>query len=219
MAGFWPVSEATPAGRRGGRQAQTALERHRKWCHRSLRPVAEGSYRRVEPGPWPVLIERAAGAIEPLGPTITAQSIKGFARIARRRMRIEGVATGAITFARSPNASKSTRQNFASSGREANCCAPSSPLQAQKRQVLACPVPKWRTDSNVWPPRSERGASVPMAKPTDGWRISLQTSDAGTACLHSTCPSKLMGGPLTMWLHRAEHPCATDAADSLDRRV
>jgi hypothetical protein len=177
MAGFWPVSEATPAGRRGGRQAQTALERYRKWCHRSLRPVAEGSYRRVEPGPWPVLIERAAGAIEPLGPTITAQSIKGFARIARRRMRIEGVATGAITFARSPNASKSTRQNFASSGREANCCAPSSPLQAQKRQVLACPVPKWRTDSNVRPPLSERGASVPMAKRTDAWRISLQTQE------------------------------------------
>jgi hypothetical protein len=29
----------------------------------------------------------------------------------------------------------------------------------------------------------------------------------------------LMGGPLTMWLHRAERRCTTDAADSLDRRV
>src|SRR5882724_13103541 len=49
-------------------------------------------------------------------------------------------ATAAIIFARSPNASKSTRKNFASWGRKANCCARSSPLQAQKRRVLACPV-------------------------------------------------------------------------------
>jgi hypothetical protein len=81
--------------------------------------------------------ERDEGAIERLGPTIAAQSIRAFAGTARRRMRIEGVATGAIIFARSPNASKSTRKNFASSGRKANCCAHSSPLQPQKRQVLA----------------------------------------------------------------------------------
>src|SRR5882672_2049330 len=50
------------------------------------------------------------------------------------------VATAAITFARSPNASKSTRKSCASQGRKACFCARSSPLKAQKRQVLACPV-------------------------------------------------------------------------------
>ena len=49
-------------------------------------------------------------------------------------------ATAVIIFARSPNASKSTPKNFASWGRKANCFARSSPLQAQKRRVLACPV-------------------------------------------------------------------------------
>jgi site-specific DNA recombinase len=34
--------------------------------------------------------ERAEGAIERLGPTIATQSIKTFARTARRRMRIDG---------------------------------------------------------------------------------------------------------------------------------
>jgi hypothetical protein len=49
-------------------------------------------------------------------------------------------AIAAITFARSPSASKLTRKNCASWGRKANCCARSSPLLAQKRRVLACPV-------------------------------------------------------------------------------
>ena len=35
---------------------------------------------------------------------------------------------------------KWTRKKFASWGRKAYCCARSSPLQAQKRRVLACPV-------------------------------------------------------------------------------
>jgi len=39
-------------------------------------------------------------------------------------------AIAAITFAHSPNASKSTPKNFASWGRKASCCARSSPLQA-----------------------------------------------------------------------------------------
>jgi len=45
-----------------------------------------------------------------------------------------------ITCARSPSASKSTRKKFGSWGRKAYCCAPSSPLQAQERRVLAFPV-------------------------------------------------------------------------------
>jgi hypothetical protein len=42
--------------------------------------------------------------------------------------------------ARSLSASKSMGKKFASWGRKAYCCARSSPLQAQKRRVLACPV-------------------------------------------------------------------------------
>ena len=37
-----------------------------------------------------MLTERAEGAINRQGPTITTQSIKAFARTARKRMRIEG---------------------------------------------------------------------------------------------------------------------------------
>jgi hypothetical protein len=46
----------------------------------------------------------------------------------------------ATTFARSLSASRWTRKKFASWGRKANSCARSSPSQAQKRRVLACPV-------------------------------------------------------------------------------
>ena len=38
------------------------------------------------------------------------------------------------------NASKSMRKKFASWDRKTNCCARSSPLRAQNRRVLACPV-------------------------------------------------------------------------------
>jgi hypothetical protein len=48
--------------------------------------------------------------------------------------------SAAITSARSPNGSKSIRKNCASWGRKACSCARWSLLQAQKRQVLACPV-------------------------------------------------------------------------------
>jgi hypothetical protein len=53
---------------------------------------------------------------------------------------------------------------------------------------------------------------------TDGWPAHL-ASDAGTACLRFYTPSRLMGSPLTMWLHRAERRCTTDATGRLDRRV
>jgi site-specific DNA recombinase len=49
-------------------------------------------------------------------------------------------AIAATTFARSLSASRWTRKKFASLGRKANSCARSSPSQAQKRRVLACPV-------------------------------------------------------------------------------
>ena len=49
-------------------------------------------------------------------------------------------ATVAITFARSRSASRWTRKKFASWGRKARCCGRSSLRQAQKRQVLECPV-------------------------------------------------------------------------------
>jgi site-specific DNA recombinase len=58
--------------------------------------------------------ERAADAIERLGPSITAQALKTFARQARKRMRTEIGGSVATTSARSPSASKSTRKKFAS---------------------------------------------------------------------------------------------------------
>src|SRR5450432_1083499 len=74
---------------------------------------------------------------------ITAQDalpadLYDYARPPARRTGAAAIA--ATTFARSPSVSKSTRKNFASWDRKANCCARSSPLQAQKRRVLACPV-------------------------------------------------------------------------------
>ncbi len=53
---------------------------------------------------------------------------------------LTAAATAATISAHSPNASKSIRKNCASWDRKARSCARSSPLQAQKRQVLACPV-------------------------------------------------------------------------------
>ena len=49
-------------------------------------------------------------------------------------------ATAATTSAHLPSVSKWTRKKFASWGPKANCCVRSSPLQAHKRRVLACPV-------------------------------------------------------------------------------
>ena len=84
--------------------------------------------------------ERAEGAIERQGPTITTQSIKTLPGRPASGCAQRAAAIAAITCARWPSASKSTRKNFASWARKASCCARSSPLQAQKRRVLACPV-------------------------------------------------------------------------------
>jgi site-specific DNA recombinase len=84
--------------------------------------------------------ERAEDAIERLGPSITPQALKTFARQARSGCEPRGAATAAITCARSPSASRSMRKKFASWAPRAYCCARSSPLRAQKRRVLALPV-------------------------------------------------------------------------------
>ena len=84
--------------------------------------------------------ERAEGALDRAGPSITPQALKTFARQARKRMRTSAAATAATTCARSHSASRWTRKKFASWGPKAYCLARSSPRQAQKRQVLACPV-------------------------------------------------------------------------------
>jgi site-specific DNA recombinase len=84
--------------------------------------------------------ERAEDAIGRGGPTITPQALKTFARTAASACGPRTEATAAITSARSPNGSKSIRKNCASRDRKAYSCGRSSLLEAQKRQVLACPV-------------------------------------------------------------------------------
>jgi hypothetical protein len=83
--------------------------------------------------------ERAEGAIERQGtPSAPNRSRSLPERPSGCGTRAD--ATAATIFVRSPSASKLMRKNFAPWGRKANCCAPSSPLQAQKRRFLACPV-------------------------------------------------------------------------------
>jgi hypothetical protein len=91
------------------------------------------------------------GAIDRLGPTITTQSIKVFARTARKRCGPIAAATATTIFLRSPNASKSMRKNFASWGPKACSYVRLSSRRAQKWQVLECPLLCRRTrhDSNV----------------------------------------------------------------------
>jgi DNA invertase Pin-like site-specific DNA recombinase len=75
-----------------------------------------------------------------LGPSIIPQALKILARQARGRMRTESGGYRVTTSARSPSESKSMRKRFASWAPRVYCCARSSPLQAQRRRVLACPV-------------------------------------------------------------------------------
>jgi site-specific DNA recombinase len=84
--------------------------------------------------------ERAVGAINRQGPTIPPNRSRRLPGPPASECGSRAAATGAIIFEHSPSASKSTRKNFASWARKANCCVPSSPPQAQKRRVLACPV-------------------------------------------------------------------------------
>jgi DNA invertase Pin-like site-specific DNA recombinase len=80
--------------------------------------------------------ERAEGAIERQGPSITPQCQKGPQADADRERRLP-----ARPPARARPARRSQRERTSyHGGRKTNCCARSSPLQAQKRRVLACPV-------------------------------------------------------------------------------
>ena len=62
--------------------------------------------------------ERAQDAIERVGPSITPQALKTFARQAASACGPRAAATAAITSARSLSASKSMRKKFASWGRK-----------------------------------------------------------------------------------------------------
>ena len=86
--------------------------------------------------------ERAEGALKRVGPSITPQALKTFARQARKRMRTAagGYRRDYLRALRPTRRSRRARTSRQSWGRKANCCVPSSPLQAQKRRVLACPV-------------------------------------------------------------------------------
>jgi site-specific DNA recombinase len=84
--------------------------------------------------------ERAEGALDRLGPSITPQALKTSPGKLASVCGLNLAATAATTSARSPSASRWTRKKFASWARKACCCARSSPPQAQKRQALECPV-------------------------------------------------------------------------------
>jgi hypothetical protein len=81
--------------------------------------------------------ERAEGAIERAGPTITPEVLKTFARAARKRRRTDGGGyrrDHLRALAQRVEVDKKELRIMGSS------CARSSPPQAQKRRVLACPV-------------------------------------------------------------------------------
>jgi len=60
------------------------------------------------------------------------------------------------------------------------------------------------------------GRLQPVRRPK---RLTGQEPSRSSKKQQRRCPAKLMGGQLTMWLHRAERRCTTDGADSFDRRV
>ena len=76
--------------------------------------------------------ERAEEAIERPGPTIIPQTLKTFARQARKRMRTEnGGYRRDYLRALAQRVEVDVRRKFVSWDPKANCCARSSPLQAQ----------------------------------------------------------------------------------------
>jgi hypothetical protein len=74
------------------------------------------------------------------GTNITTQSIKAFARTARKQMRTEGGGYRRDYLRALVQRVEVDAQELRIMGSKANCTAPLSPLQAQKRRVLACPV-------------------------------------------------------------------------------
>jgi len=84
--------------------------------------------------------ERAEGALDRLGPTITPQALKTFASQARKRMRTEPGGYRRDHLRALAQRVEWTRKKFASWGRKACSCVRSSPPQAQNRLRLECPV-------------------------------------------------------------------------------
>jgi hypothetical protein len=82
--------------------------------------------------------ERAQDAIERGGPTITSEALKTFARTARKRMRTDG--GGYRRDHLRALVQRVEVDQSASWDRKACSCVRSSPLKAQKRRVLECPV-------------------------------------------------------------------------------
>jgi hypothetical protein len=173
--------------------------------------------------------ERAEGALERLGPSITHRKLSKhspgrLASVCEPR----AAATAAITCARSLSASKWTRKKFASWGRKAYCCARLSSLRAQKRRVLACPV-LYRTGALgeilTAPIALSKHASFPAAGDTRG-------RARGDRPLGGSIPSSLSTTPrpdpsLTSAIDRPNagprsacrcaHPCAAGRWPSHDR--
>ena len=85
-------------------------------------------------------VERAAGALDRLGPSITPQALKTFASQARRRMRTESGGYRRDHLRALAQRIEVDAKEVRIMGAKSYCCARSSPLQAQKRLVLECPV-------------------------------------------------------------------------------
>lgn len=84
--------------------------------------------------------ERAEGALDRAGPSITPQALKIFASQARRRMRTESGGYRRDHLRALAQRIEVDAKEVRIMDRKARSCERSSPHQAQKRQVLECPV-------------------------------------------------------------------------------
>jgi hypothetical protein len=82
---------------------------------------------------------RAEGALDRLGSGINTAGPQNVWQDGPQAHGKPSRAATATTSVHSRSASKSMRKKFGSWGRKARFCAPSPPLQAQKRRVLPCP--------------------------------------------------------------------------------
>jgi hypothetical protein len=82
---------------------------------------------------------RAEGALDRLGSGINTGGPQNVWQDGPQAHAKPSRAATATTSVHSRSASKSMRKKFGSWGRKARFCAPSPPLQAQKRRVLPCP--------------------------------------------------------------------------------
>jgi hypothetical protein len=84
--------------------------------------------------------EQAEGAIDRRGPTITTQSIKVFARTARKRTRTESRGYRRDYLRALAQHSEVDAEELRIMGSKNKLLRTLVPLQAQKRRVLACPI-------------------------------------------------------------------------------